>query len=114
MAMKTGLVRMWGMSGHSMTAPGRSCRKVRIVKWAIRNSSISPARIPNVTNTVSLTPLTFGKKYLAARAPGRNIDPMNSASRNRYPRLVSTIATSRMETTQKDMTRKRFIGLMQK
>ena len=70
--------------------------------------------------TVSLMPVhrflksTFGKKYLAARAPGRNIDPRNSASRNRYPRLVRTIATSRMETSQKDMTRYRFIGLMQK
>ena len=26
---------------------------------------------------------TFGKKYLAASAPGRNIEPMNSASRKR-------------------------------
>ena len=113
MAMKTGFVRMWGISGHSITGPGRFPRKVMMLKWATRNRSISPARIPRMRKTVSLTPFTFGKKYLAAKAPGRNIDPMNSASKKPYPRLVSTTATSRMDTIQYDMIRNRFIAPVQ-
>ena len=106
MAMKTGLDRMWGRSGKSDISPGRLPLNVRMQKWAIRNSRISNTRIPNTTNTVSMTPdhlslkFTFGKKYLAARAPGRNMDPMNKASRNRYPKLQRQTATNKMETIQ--------------
>ena len=53
---------------------------------------------------------TFGKKNLAARAPGRNIVPIKTASRNRYPRLVRTNDTRRMETSQYAMISRRFIA----
>ena len=76
---------------------------------------ISPDRIPNTTKIVSLIPdclflkFTFGKKYLAARAPGRNMVPMNNASMNRYPKLLRQIVTNRVETIQYVMTSSRFI-----
>ena len=89
-------------------------RKVGPIIHGIRRR-ISPIKIPNTTKIVSLIPdrlflkLTFGKKYLVARAPGRNMVPMNNASMNRYPKLLRQITTNRMEAIQYDMTSSRFI-----
>ena len=84
-------------------------------KWATIKRRISPNKIPNTTKIVSLIPdclllkFTFGKKYLAARAPGRNMVPMNKASMNRYPKLQRQIATNRVAAIQYNMTSSRFI-----
>ena len=77
---------------------------------------ISPDKIPSTKKIVSPMPdhflsyLTIGKKYFAARAPGRNNDPMNNASRKLYSRLLSTIATRSMAVIQYDMIRNSLIS----